>query len=93
MHLDNLLPLLRLWPLFALLLGGLAGYLWVAGGRLRRDARRHSEQERRYRIAELAYRGRMWVKDWLSRTRTPRLTYQGPPLDPDRGRPGRRRRK
>jgi hypothetical protein len=93
MHLDNLAPLLRLWPLLVLLLAGIGGYVWVAGSRLRRDARRHAEQERRYRIAELAYRGRMRVKQWLSRTKTPRLTYQGPPLDPDRGTPQRRPRK
>jgi hypothetical protein len=93
MHLDNLAPLLSLWPLFALLLAGLGGYLWLTSGRRRRDVRRHSEQERRYRIAELAYRGRMRVKDWLSRTKTPRLTYRGPPIEPDGGPPERSRRK
>jgi hypothetical protein len=92
MHLANLAPLLRLWPLFVLLLAGLAGYLWLAGGRRRGDQRRHAEQERRYRLAELAYRGRMRVKDWLTRTKTPRLTHQGPPIEPDPSVKGRRRK-
>jgi hypothetical protein len=82
MHLDNLAPLLRLWPLFALLVAGLLGYLWLASGRLRQEKRRHDSQERRYRGAEIAYRARMRVKDWLTGTRTRRLTYQGPPLEP-----------
>ena len=93
MHLDNLLPLLRLWPLFALLIAGLVGYLWLASGRLRQEKRRHDAQERRYRVAEMAYRARMRVKDWLTGTRTPRLTYQGPPLEPVEGRRKHRRRK
>jgi hypothetical protein len=90
MHLDNLLPLLRLWPLFVLLVAGLVGYLWLASGRLRQEKRRHDAQERRYRVAEIAYRARMRVKDWLTGTKTPRLTYQGPPIEP-KAKPRRRK--
>jgi hypothetical protein len=93
MHLDNLAPLLRLWPLFVLLLAGLAGFVWLARGRRRVDERRHAEQDRRYRVAELAYRARMRVKDWLIRTKVPRLTYQGSPIEPAAGSRKRRRRK
>ena len=91
MHLHNLAPLLRLWPLFILLLAGFGGYLWLTSGRRRVDERRYAEQERRYRVAELAYRARMRVKDWLTGTKTPRLTYQGPAIQPDTRK--RRRRK
>jgi hypothetical protein len=67
MHLDNLAPLLRLWPLFVVLAAGLlAFYLYESGRRAR---------------------------EWLTRTKAPRLTYQGPPIDDPSRRPKARRRK
>lgn len=92
MHLDNLAPLLRLWPLAVLLAVTAVAYFWLSGNQHRRDKRRHSEQERRYRFAELAHRGRMRVRDWLSRTKTPRITYQGPPIERDPAKASERRR-
>jgi hypothetical protein len=84
MHLDNLAPLLVIWPLLILLPAGLAAYIWLERGRRRRDERRHEELERKYWIAELAYRARLRAREWFVRTKTPRLTYQGPSLAPDR---------
>jgi hypothetical protein len=80
MHLENLAPLIALLPLVALLLLALGGFLLFDGGRRRRQVRRADDRERRYWMAELAYRARLRAKDWVTRTKTPRLTYQGPPL-------------
>ena len=44
MHPENLLPLLRLLPLFVLVAAALGGYLWVERGRSRRDRRRGIQQ-------------------------------------------------
>jgi hypothetical protein len=83
MHFGNLAPLLRLLPLFGMMVAALGGFLGSERRRSKRRRRRHAEREKRYRAAELAYRAKMWVKEWLSGLRTPRLTYQGPPLAHD----------
>ena len=81
MHLENLVPLMPLWPLVALLLAGLGMMFWHGGCRRRGEARQKVDRDRRYWAAEFAYRARMRAKEWLTRTKTPRLTYQGPPLE------------
>jgi hypothetical protein len=90
MHLSNLAPLAGVLPLLVLALLTLGAYLVVE--RVRRGHRvlQAEEADRRYWLAELAYRARMRAKEWVSRTKTPRLTYQGPPLAPP---PKARRRK
>lgn len=82
MHPENLLPLLRLLPLFVVMAAALGGYLWVERGRSKRDRRRGIQQTKSYWMAEFAHRARMRTKEWLSGTKTRRLTYQGPPLAP-----------
>jgi hypothetical protein len=91
MHPENLLPLIRLLPLALVLAAGLAAFLWFERTRRKRDERRMIQREANYWKREMAYRVRMRVMDWLSRTKTPRLTYQGPPLTSQR--PKVRRRK
>jgi hypothetical protein len=80
MHPENLLPLIGLWPLVVVMVVGFGAFLRFEGSRRKRDEQRMIHRERNYWKREMAYRVRMRVKDWLSRTKTPRLTYQGPPL-------------
>lgn len=82
MHLENLAPLLGLLPLLVLFLLGLGGYLLFERARRRQEVVQANERERRYWLAEFAYRARLRAKEWVTRTKTPRLTYQGPPLEP-----------
>jgi hypothetical protein len=91
MHLENLAPLLKLWPLALVLLIGLAAWVWVERGRHRREMRQAVLRDRRYWAAEFAYRARLRAKEWLTGTRTPRLTYQGPPLAERRDPPRKQR--
>ncbi len=91
MHLDNLSPLLRLWPLVVILTAGLLAFYLFESGRRARDQRRILERDRKYWLAEFAYRARMRAREWLTRTKTPRLTYQGPPID-ESSKPADRRR-
>ena len=81
MYLDNLAPLLHLWPLLPLLVIAVAAMLWQGGGRRRGGERDLAERDRLYWAAEFTYRARMRAKEWLTRTKTPRLTYQGPPIE------------
>jgi hypothetical protein len=90
MHFGNLAPLLRLLPLLSSMVAALGGILWSERGRSKRRRRRHAERKKRYTAAELAYRARIWAQEWLRGLRTPRLTYQGPPLGCDT--PARRNR-
>ncbi|MGZ3173354.1 MAG: hypothetical protein ACXWJC_09915, partial [Croceibacterium sp.] len=62
-------------------------------GRRARDQRRVLERDRKYWLAEFAYRARLRAREWLTRTKTPRLTYQGPPIEDQARRPKARRRK
>lgn len=92
MHLENLAPLLGLWPLFVLLLIGIAVLVWFERGRDRRDMRQADLRNRRYWAAEYAYRARLRAKAWLTGTKTPRLTYHDPALA-DKAPAKRKRRK
>jgi hypothetical protein len=80
MHPENLLPLIRLWPLVLVMVIGVGAFVWFESGRRKRDAQRMIQREKSYWQREMAYRVSMRVKTWLNRTKTPRLTYQGPPL-------------
>lgn len=93
MHLENLAPLLRLWPLFVLLAAGFVAFYLYESRRRARDQRRVLERDRKYWLAEFAYRARLRAREWLTRTKTPRITYQGPPIDSPARRPKARRRK
>ncbi|MGZ3171826.1 MAG: hypothetical protein ACXWJC_01925, partial [Croceibacterium sp.] len=74
MHLENLAPLLRLWPLFVFLAAGFVASYRYESGRRARDQRRVLERDRKYWLAEFAYRARLRAREWLTRTKTPRLT-------------------
>ena len=80
MHLENLLPLVKVAPLFVLLALALGGYLWFERARRKRDHLRMVQREQNYWKREKAYRARMRVMEWLGRTKTLRLTYDGSPL-------------
>lgn len=80
MHFENLGPLLILWPLVVALAASLAGFVYFERSRRTRASREGEERVRRYWIAEYAYRAKMKASEWIFGARTPRLTYQGPPL-------------
>lgn len=92
MHPENLLPLLRVLPLFVLIVIGLGAYLWFERGREKRQRRRRAERAKSYWLAEMAYRARLRAREWLSGTKTRRLTYQGPPLSPEKSAPRKLKR-
>jgi len=79
MHLENLLPLLAYWPIAAALAVLLGGLLFMERRHRMRERLRATANERRYWIAEMAYRARMRAREWLSGTRTLRITYQAAP--------------
>jgi hypothetical protein len=80
MHLENFARLVVFLPLFAFALLVLGSLLVFEKVRQRRQLRAANERQRRYWVAEFAYRARLRAKEWVTRTKTPRLTYQGPPL-------------